>query len=69
MQSVAAGCECPRGIRRLRTGDEFRHSKVSALSASDRIRYWALALLWLAVNLAFWGWWLRQTGHRTPWLY
>jgi len=48
---------------------EFRHSKVSALSRTDRVRYWAVGLLWLAVNLAFWGWWLRQTEHSTPWLY
>ena len=33
------------------------------------MRFWAIALLWLAVNLAFWVWWLRQTGHSTPWLY
>ena len=48
---------------------EFRHSKVSALSPTDRVRFWAVGVLWLAVNLAFWGWWLHQTGHSTPWLY
>jgi cellulose synthase (UDP-forming) len=47
----------------------FRHSKVSALSPTDRMRFWAVALLWLAVNLAFWGWWLHQTDLSTPWLY
>ena len=36
---------------------------------TDRVRYWTVALLWLAVNLAFWGWWLRHTAHSTPWLY
>ena len=102
MRSVVAGCECPRGIRRLRAVGrrnheceqcsqatapcpaqaappvhavetnpvgEFRHAKVSALSATDRMPFWAVALLWLAVNLAFWGWWLHQTEHSTPWLY
>jgi cellulose synthase (UDP-forming) len=100
MRSVAAGCECPRGIGRLPTVgrrnrecdrckaaaryqpasrcvkpvarepvEEFRHSKVSALSSADRMRFWAVALLWLAVNLAFWGWWIQQTDHSTPWLY
>ena len=49
--------------------EEFRHSKVSALGRTDRIRFWAVALLWLAVNVAFWGWWLHQTDHSTPWLY
>src|SRR5947209_18120176 len=49
--------------------EEFRHSKVSALSSTDRMRFWAVALLWLAVNLAFWGWWLHQTQRSTPWLY
>lgn len=48
---------------------EISHAKVSALSPVDRMRYWAIALLWLAVNLAFWGWWLHQTGHSTTWLY
>jgi cellulose synthase (UDP-forming) len=49
--------------------DAFRHAKVSALSRVDRVRFWAVALLWLAVNLAFWGWWLRQTDGGTAWLY
>ncbi|MGA8718623.1 MAG: hypothetical protein WB557_11495, partial [Solirubrobacteraceae bacterium] len=48
---------------------EFRHSKVSVLSATDRVRFWAVGLLWLAVNVAFWGWWLRHTGSSTAWLY
>jgi hypothetical protein len=100
MRTGAAGCECPRGIRRLRivgrrnrecdqcrsaaacrpascrvppvarkTVGEFCHSKVSAFSFVDRVRFWAVALLWLAVNLGFWGWWLHQTEHSTPWLY
>lgn len=49
--------------------EPFRHSKVSALSPADRVRFWAVAVLWVAVNLAFWAWWLRQTDHSTPWLY
>jgi cellulose synthase (UDP-forming) len=49
--------------------DEFRHAKVSALSPVNRARFWAVALLWLAVNLTFWGWWLHQTDRSTPWLY
>jgi cellulose synthase (UDP-forming) len=102
MRSDVADCECPRGIRRLRTvgrrdhgceqcskaaapcrsqaaprvepvddtpAAEFRHSKVSALSLTDRVRFWAVGVLWLAVNLGFWGWWLRQTGHSTLWLF
>jgi cellulose synthase (UDP-forming) len=48
---------------------QFKHSKVGALSRSDRVRFWGVALLWIAVNLAFWGWWLRRTGRSTPWLY
>ena len=77
-----AGCESPRRIRRLPAvlrnnrecdhrspAEEFHHSKVSALSPVDRMRFWALALLWIAVNLAFWGWWLQQTERSTPWLY
>ena len=39
------------------------------LSSTDRMRFWAVGLLWLAVNLAFWGWWLHQTNHSTAWLY
>ncbi|MBV9802332.1 MAG: glycosyltransferase [Solirubrobacterales bacterium] len=39
------------------------------MSPVDRMRFWAVGLLWLSVNLAFWGWWLRQTDHSTPWLY
>lgn len=35
----------------------------------DRVRHVAVALLWIAVNLAFWGWWLRQAKHGTAWLY
>jgi cellulose synthase/poly-beta-1,6-N-acetylglucosamine synthase-like glycosyltransferase len=48
---------------------EFRHTRVSALTRADRVRFWGVALLWVAVNLAFWGWWLRQTAHSTQWLY
>jgi len=48
---------------------EFRQEKVSALSTVDRMRFWAVAPLWLSVNLASWGWWLHQTAHSTPWLY
>jgi len=51
------------------SGVEFRHSQVSALTRADRVRFWGVALLWLGVNLAFWGWWLRQTAHGTQWLY
>jgi cellulose synthase (UDP-forming) len=51
------------------TAVEFRHAKVSALSRVDLIRFWGVAVLWLAVNLAFWAWWLRQTQHSTAWLY
>jgi len=102
MKTKAGGCECPRGIRRLRTVGrrdrecdrcsnaaalcqpqtarhaepvlrepdvEFAHAKVSALSPVDRMRYWAVALLWLTVNLAFWGWWLHQTDRSNPCLY
>jgi cellulose synthase (UDP-forming) len=79
MRSVVAGCERPHAIRRLqpvarrsreRTPDgEFRHAKISALGRADRARLWAVALLWLAVNLAFWGWWLHQTDRSTAWLY
>lgn len=52
-----------------RSGRPFRHAKVSALTRADRARYWAVALLWLAVNLTLWGWWLRQAQHGTSWLY
>jgi hypothetical protein len=76
MKTGETGCECPRGIRRLRADSvtpepiaEFRHEKVSPLSPVDRARYWSVALLWLAVNVAFWGWWLHQTDHSTAWLY
>ena len=83
MPSAVAGWERPRDIRRLRAAlrrnpqrplarepvEEFRHSSVSALSPTDRMRFWAVGLLWLAVNLAFWGWWLHQTGRSTAWLY
>ena len=70
---AAAPCP-PQAAPRVEATDneqiaEFRHSKVSALSPTDRMRFWAVGLLWLAVNLAFWGWWLHQTGHSTPWLY
>ena len=63
--------ECHQGNAPAARGpvDGFRHAKVSALSPVDRARFWAVALLWLAVNLAFWGWWLRQTDGSTGWLY
>lgn len=48
---------------------EFRHPSVSALTRTDRLRYWAVALLWIAVNLTFWSWWLRQRAYGTCWLY
>jgi len=102
MRATGAGCERPRGTRRLRAVGRrywdcerdskaatrcsrraarrldpveakpaagFSHSKVSALSPADRMRFWAVALLWLAVNLTFWGWWLHQTDRSTAWLY
>lgn len=42
---------------------------MSVLTRADRARYWSVAILWLAVNLFFWGWWLRQTSHGASWLY
>jgi cellulose synthase (UDP-forming) len=48
---------------------EFRHQKVSALTRTDRVRFWAVALVWLVVNVSFWTWWLAQAEHGTPWLY
>lgn len=83
MPSEVAGYERPRPIRRLRAVlrrsrkrpvacepvQEFRHSSVSALAPVDRMRFWAVALLWLAVNLAFWGWWPHPTDRSTAWLY
>lgn len=60
---AAAGPAAPGPV------EEFRHAKVSALSPVDRVRFWAVAVLWLAVNLAFWAWWLGQTDDSTPWLY
>ncbi len=47
-------------------GGDFHHSKLSALSRVGRMRLWAVALLWLSVNLAFWGWWLHRTTHSNP---
>jgi cellulose synthase (UDP-forming) len=46
-----------------------QHSSVSALSRAQRIRVWAVGLLWLAVNVDFWAWWLGHTTHATSWLY
>ncbi len=76
MRSVleaAAGVSIAGGaIRRagsIESATEFRHSKVSALSPADRVRFWGVGLLWLAVNVAFWGWWLHQTNDSTLWLY
>jgi cellulose synthase (UDP-forming) len=77
--TAAAGCERLRMMRRRRVGSRagsareepggFRHSNVSALTRTDRLRYWAVALLWVAVNLSFWSWWLHQRAYGTPWLY
>lgn len=66
-----ANRKCEHGNAAATRGpaDAFRHVKVSALSPIDRARFWAVALLWLAVNLAFWGWWLRQIDGSTGWLY
>lgn len=47
----------------------FRHTKVSALTRVDRVRFWAVAVLWTAVNIGFWAWWLRQTPNGNSWLY
>ena len=63
------GRQVSAGLVALEPVPEFRHSKVSVLSATDRVRFWAVGLLWLAVNVAFWGWWLRHTGSSTAWLY
>jgi cellulose synthase (UDP-forming) len=57
------------GGGRVRPQHPYRHTNVSALTSVDRARYWAVALLWLAVNLTLWGWWLRQARHGTSWLY
>ncbi len=67
--AAAAPCQpAPRCVKPVAREpvDEFRHSKVSALSPADRMRFWAIALLWLAVNLAFWGWWLRPDRPQHP---
>lgn len=53
----------------MRSQHAFRHAKVSVMTRTDRVRYWGVAALWLAANLTLWGWWLRQAGHGTPWLY
>jgi cellulose synthase (UDP-forming) len=59
--------DSPTGPRRPNT--EFRHTQVSALSRADRVRFWGIALLWIAVNVSFWAWWLSRTAHGSPWLY
>ena len=56
-------------LRARGTTAEFRHANVSALTPKDRVRLWAVALLWLAVNVSFWAWWLQQTANNNPWLY
>jgi cellulose synthase (UDP-forming) len=69
---LRAGGRRRRGPERAPTGFRaagFRHSKVSALTRSDRVRFWAIALLWAVVNVTFWGWWLRQIPDSTAWLY
>jgi cellulose synthase (UDP-forming) len=58
-----------RGHRPSSERAPFRHQKVSVLSGRDRLRLWGVAVLWLAVNVLFWGWWLGQTGRSTGWLY
>jgi cellulose synthase (UDP-forming) len=52
-------------------GDDqpFRHRTISALSRGDRARHWALALVWTAVNVTFWIWWVAHAGQGTPWMY
>jgi cellulose synthase (UDP-forming) len=30
---------------------------------------WAVGLLWVAVNVSFWAWWMHQTAPSTPWLF
>jgi cellulose synthase (UDP-forming) len=84
MRSEAAGADChtARVLLRLLGAagsrfrpeyaalpSDFRHSKVSALTRTDRVRFWAVALVWAVVNYTFWRWWLRQLPGSTPWLY
>jgi cellulose synthase (UDP-forming) len=33
------------------------------------VRFWGIALLWIAVNVSFWTWWLTRASHGSPWLY
>ncbi|HEY3691606.1 MAG TPA: glycosyltransferase family 2 protein [Pseudonocardiaceae bacterium] len=42
---------------------------MSALTRTDRVRFWVVAVLWAAVNFGFWKWWLRQAPHSFSWLY
>src|SRR5690349_1587941 len=55
--------------RRRASGSGFRHSTTSAMTRFDRVRFWAVAALWITVNVAFWTWWMHQTAHSTPWLF
>lgn len=42
---------------------------MSALTRADRLRFWGIASLWIAVNVSFWAWWLTRASHGAPWLY
>jgi hypothetical protein len=63
------GDHAPATRSRHRPNAEFRHTKVSALTRADRLRFWGIALLWIAVNVSFWAWWLTRASHGSPWLY
>lgn len=56
---------CPNAADERRS----RHRSISALSPRERVRFWALALLWAAVNASFWTFWLNHAGDGTPWMY
>ncbi len=56
-------------LRLVTDQDNQPHQSVRVMSVGQRVRYWALALLWAGVTASFWAWWLQARASGTPWLY
>jgi cellulose synthase/poly-beta-1,6-N-acetylglucosamine synthase-like glycosyltransferase len=49
--------------------EPFRHSSRRVLSGSQQVAHLILGVVWLAVNVGFWRWWLSHSSGGTSWMY
>ncbi len=57
------------GLRSFDTHDVREHESVGVMTRLQRLRWFALALVWAAVTTSFWTWWLRYASQSPPGLY